>query len=189
MLPLAGGVSSSRWLGCAPMPSLGSVPAPMRGRRVAVTVTARRSPDGRVDPLLGAPQSSCPVAPHSVTTWITDLKTRPARRMRHRLRSCRNGGVQQSSCRCLPAQPNEMRLSCGAKLEYSQMEFYNTGCGWDNATIEDGRRQLQALVRLRIDLVARIHPCPDPAPPRHRSWEAPSEFRRPGGPMLGADLE
>ena len=53
----------------------------------------------------------------------------------------------------------------------------------------EGRRQLQPPVRLRTDLVARIHPCSDPAPPRHRAWEAPSEPRRPDGPALGAPFE
>ena len=53
----------------------------------------------------------------------------------------------------------------------------------------EGRRQLQPPVRLRTDLVARIRPCSDPAPPRHRPWEAPSELRRPGGPMLGTPHE
>ena len=50
---------------------------------------------------------------------------------------------------CLPrSPPNEMRLSCGAKLECSQTEFYNTGCCGVSATAEDGRRrQLQARVR------------------------------------------
>ena len=34
--------------------------------------------------------------------------------------------------------PNGVRLSCGAEWEYSQMQFY-----------QNGRRQLQPLVRLR----------------------------------------
>ena len=45
--------------------------------------------------------------------------------------------------------PNEMRLSCGAGLEGSQTEFYNTECGRVTDALEHGRRQLQALVRLR----------------------------------------
>src|SRR5437867_2816867 len=47
------------------------------------------------------------------------------------------------------AQPNESRLSCGAELEGSQREFYHTGCKTFSGSIGDGRRQLQALVRLR----------------------------------------
>ena len=53
----------------------------------------------------------------------------------------------------------------------------------------EGRRQLQPPVGLRTDLVARIHPCPDPTAPRHRLWEAPSEFGRRDGPALGGILE
>src|SRR2546430_26327 len=33
-------------------------------------------------------------------------------------------GYKNSSCSCFPAQPNGVRLSCGAEREYSQMEFY-----------------------------------------------------------------
>ena len=47
------------------------------------------------------------------------------------------------------AQPNESRLSCGAKLECSQAEFYHTARKTFSGSIGDGRRQLQALVRLR----------------------------------------
>src|SRR6266550_8006551 len=47
------------------------------------------------------------------------------------------------------AQPNGSRLSCGAKLKYSQMEFYHTARRTFAGLIEEGRRQLQALVRLR----------------------------------------
>ena len=42
----------------------------------------------------------------------------------------------------------------------------------------EGRRQLQPPVRLRTDLVARIRPCSDPAPPRHRCC---TDQRRPDG--------
>src|SRR6266550_521325 len=47
------------------------------------------------------------------------------------------------------AQPNESRLSCGAKLKHSQMEFYHTARRTFAGLIEEGRRQLQAHVRLR----------------------------------------
>src|SRR2546421_8339008 len=43
--------------------------------------------------------------------------------------------------------PNELRLSCGAELECSQTEFYNTVCTSVTGSVEHGRRQLQALVR------------------------------------------
>src|SRR6266568_8669579 len=47
------------------------------------------------------------------------------------------------------ALPNESRLSCGATLKYSQMEFYHTARKTFSGSIGDARRQLQALVRLR----------------------------------------
>src|SRR5437879_1323079 len=46
-------------------------------------------------------------------------------------------------------RPNESRLSCGAELESSQMKFYHTAWRTFSGCIEDGRRQLQALVRRR----------------------------------------
>ena len=45
--------------------------------------------------------------------------------------------------------PNESRLSCGAELEGSQGEFYHTARQTFSGSIGDGRRQLQAHVRLR----------------------------------------
>src|SRR2546430_2343300 len=39
--------------------------------------------------------------------------------------------------------PNGSRLSCGAKLEYSQTELYSAECRRVTRSIEDGRRQLQ----------------------------------------------
>src|ERR1051325_870941 len=45
--------------------------------------------------------------------------------------------------------PNGSRLSCGAKLECSQTEFYHTACTTSSGFVEDGRRQLQAHVRQR----------------------------------------
>ena len=46
--------------------------------------------------------------------------------------------------------PNESRLSCGARLRCSQTEFYHTACSLFSGLFEDGRRQLQALVRLPL---------------------------------------
>src|SRR6266480_1350891 len=46
-------------------------------------------------------------------------------------------------------RPNETRLSCGAELECSQTEFYITAGRTFTGLIEEGRRQLQAHVRLR----------------------------------------
>ncbi len=59
------------------------------------------------------------------------------------------GSQQNVVAVCLDAQPNGSRLSCGAKLEGSQTEFYNTERGRVTRCREHGRRQLQALVRLR----------------------------------------
>src|SRR5437660_12020447 len=47
------------------------------------------------------------------------------------------------------AQPNESRLSYGSELKSSQEGFYHTGRKTFSGSIGDGRRQLQALVRLR----------------------------------------
>ncbi len=81
------------------------------------------------------------------------------------------------------AQPNESRLSCGAKLEYSQMEFYHTAGRTFAGFIEEGRRQLQALVRLRtIDHSSG----PSPAGARrgtHRHWPY-AGIVMPNGPTL-----
>src|SRR5437899_8193198 len=57
-------------------------------------------------------------------------------------------GFTKRSALWWDAQPNGWRLSCGAELECSQREFYYTGCRTSSEAIEDGRRQLQARVRL-----------------------------------------
>src|SRR5258705_11383830 len=46
-----------------------------------------------------------------------------------------------------PLLPNGLRLSCGANLECSQTECYNTAGKTFSEFIGDGRRQLQARVR------------------------------------------
>ena len=71
-------------------------------------------------------------------------------------------GFSNKSCCCFPAQPNEKRLSCGAELEYSQMQFYY-----------EGRRQLQPPVRLRTDGVAEV-PQLAPALEGHSPHLAPA---------------
>ena len=43
--------------------------------------------------------------------------------------------------------PNGLRLSCGAKFECSQTEFYQTACRRSSGLVGNGRRQLQARVR------------------------------------------
>ncbi len=50
--------------------------------------------------------------------------------------------------------PNESRLSCGATLECSQTEFYNTDRKPVTASLGEGRRQLQARVRQRDEVGA-----------------------------------
>ncbi len=56
-------------------------------------------------------------------------------------------------------RPNGSRLSCGAELEDSQTEFYHTERKGVTAAGDHGRRQLQALVRLHTEIVARLRPC------------------------------
>ena len=54
--------------------------------------------------------------------------------------------------------PNESRLSCGATLKYSQMEFYNTARKTFSGSIRDGRRQLQALLGCAPQVIAPVLP-------------------------------
>ena len=72
--------------------------------------------------------------------------------------------------RTFALRPNEMRLSCGAKLEGSQTEFYNTECGRDTDVFEHGRRQLQALVRLRTTSHSSGPSLAGSTRSTHRSW-------------------
>jgi len=53
--------------------------------------------------------------------------------------------------RSLSLLPNGWRLSCGAKLKCSQTEFYYTACKPFSGFVGDGRRQLQARVRLHVE--------------------------------------
>src|SRR2546426_12301907 len=57
------------------------------------------------------------------------------------------GDPQSLTASVRPVLPNGSRLSCGAKLKYSQMEFYHTAGRTFAGLIEAGRRQLQAPVR------------------------------------------
>src|SRR5260221_14508319 len=64
--------------------------------------------------------------------------------------------------------PNETRLSCGATLKHSQMEFYHTARRTFAGLIEEGRRQLQAHVRPQRSSAAACrmaHSSPDTARP------------------------
>src|SRR6266567_3554768 len=54
--------------------------------------------------------------------------------------------------------PNESRLSCGAKLEGSQGEFYHTARKTFSGSIGHGRRQLQALLGCAPQVIARVLP-------------------------------
>src|SRR6266536_2826836 len=82
------------------------------------------------------------------------------------------------------ALPNESRLSCGAELEGSQGEFYHTARKTFSGSIGGGRRQLQALVRLRtID-----HSSGPFSPGAERSTHRripPMGIVRPNGRLLG----
>jgi hypothetical protein len=46
---------------------------------------------------------------------------------------------------------NGWRLSCGARRECSQRKFYHTVRRTFNGLVGDGRRQLQARVRLHVE--------------------------------------
>jgi len=50
-------------------------------------------------------------------------------------------GKKRDECHESELPPNGVRLSCAAKVCFSQMQFYY-----------NGRRQLQPLVRLRTDI-------------------------------------
>src|SRR5437899_7420802 len=80
------------------------------------------------------------------TAWAGIEQTMPATQKDESSR-------QDDLARCIELdlgtlRPNESRLSCGAKLECSQIEFYNTAGRTFTGPIEEGRRQLQAHVRL-----------------------------------------
>src|SRR6266513_2337807 len=60
---------------------------------------------------------------------------------------CAGAVMVWSDCGDLLQRSNGSRLSCGAELEHSQMEFYNTGREPVTGRVGVGRRQLQALVR------------------------------------------
>src|SRR6266576_289996 len=80
--------------------------------------------------------------------------------------------------------PNESRLSCGAKLTYSQMEFYHTARRTFAGLIEEGRRQLQAHVRLRTTSHS-LGPSFHRAPRSARRTRPLTAIVMPNGPMLG----
>src|SRR6266566_5033849 len=80
--------------------------------------------------------------------------------------------------------PNESRLSCGATLKYSQMEFYHTARRTFAGLIEEGRRQLQALVRLRTTSHS-LGPSFHRAPRSTRRNRPLTAIVMPNGPMLG----
>src|SRR6266568_1421525 len=82
------------------------------------------------------------------------------------------------------AQPNESRLSCGAELECSQTEFYHTACKTFAEFIGDGRRQLQALVRLRTTSHS-LGPSFHRAPRSTRRNRPLTSIVMPNGPLLG----
>src|SRR5436190_2098657 len=82
------------------------------------------------------------------------------------------------------AQPNESRLSCGATLKYSQMEFYHTARQTFSGSSGDGRRQLQALVRLRATSHSSGPALPRSSRSTHRRWPATGTVM-PSGQMLG----
>src|SRR6266536_3134377 len=133
-----GAGSFKRLLGCAPMPVLGSSPAPTPGRRDTASLTRTW---GRTAGWTGARTSR--VSPPPCATILAPTGNQ------HSETSCTGGVFTTTLWFCFLAQPNESRLSCGAELEGSQGEFYHTASKTFSGSIGDGRRQLQALVRLR----------------------------------------
>ncbi len=124
------------------MPS-GVVAVPTR-RRIPSTVRispSRLFPSGEdmlnchVVRARNAPQGPAAERPHA----SVDVNARQ-QRSRYNEHSLGNGGNAPS---------NGSRLSCGAELEASQGEFYHTARKTFSGSIGEGRRQLQALVRLR----------------------------------------
>ena len=80
--------------------------------------------------------------------------------------------------------PNGSRLSCGANLKHSQMEFYHTARRTFAGLIEEGRRQLQAHVRLRTTSHS-LGPSFHRAPRSTRRNRPLTAIVMPNGPMLG----
>src|SRR5438128_1179227 len=87
---------------------------------------------------------------------IAMLRSRLARRLGREVRDFASLFPESSSSAGEP--PNESRLSCGATLKYSQMEFYHTARQTFSGTIGDGRRQLQALLGCAPQVIARVLP-------------------------------
>src|SRR6266699_3007016 len=81
---------------------------------------------------------------------------------------------------------NESRLSCGAKHECSQIEFYNTAWKTFSRSIGDGCRQLQALVRLRATSHSSGPALPRSSRSTHRGCPG-TGTRMPSAPTLGTD--
>ena len=84
----------------------------------------------------------------------------------------------------LCALSNGSRLSCGAKLECSQTEFYYTVLQNVHRIIAVGRRQLQALVRLRTTGHSSGPSSPGAQRGTHRRLPRAGTVR-PNGPLLG----
>src|SRR6266576_1267712 len=91
------------------------------------------------------------------------------------------GWTQAMTC---GAQPNESRLSCGAELKHSQMEFYHTARRTFAGLIAEGRRQLQAHVRLRTTSHS-LGPSLHREPRSTRRNRPLTAIVMPNGPMLG----
>src|SRR5439155_25298651 len=74
---------------------------------------------GRIETLLGDHHVSYPPrATGLFTTWMTELRKRNSPDgCDNDSDAIGNGDREKRSCCCFPAQPNESRLSCGAKLE------------------------------------------------------------------------
>src|SRR5439155_16150469 len=110
-----GAASFSRLLGCAPKSLLGSDPATLlrrpRHRRSIVTEACWAGSNVT----RSSPWQLPPARHGAFTTWMTELRKRnPPDGCDNDSDAVGNGGWEKRSCRCFPAQPNGVRLSCGA---------------------------------------------------------------------------
>src|SRR6185312_5619265 len=111
----------TRLLGCAPMASLRCHSCSgARGARAVLAL--HRAGHAVGGPMLRAHHGLKIRAPSAVHTWVTDFDGENLRGGAINESELREGRPSKSSCFCFPAQPNEMRLSCGARWTISQTD-------------------------------------------------------------------
>src|SRR3989441_12477191 len=151
---MTGAVSFRRWLGCAPI-IVARLSPHRRGSSARATasliITAERAGwlERRSD-LSSAPR---PLPRRDLHCGAASRRSELSGRMYVVPRSCLQGVLLKNSVAfSLVAQPNGVRLSCAARVWFSQLQFYY-----------DGRRQLQPLVRLRTNRWSLgSYPAPEP---------------------------